>query len=320
LSRWFFPAYNPAGRFLIRLDEQGRPFGLKNIKVRQWSSAGDFNVNISLNKYGLRDRKDLAQSTPKDFFVVGNSFLFGWGVPEERRFSNLLEPLLGVEVYNIAFPGAGLNDLDLFINYAREKGANIKQLIIGVFMEWNIVLYSNQPLRGRFTMDQNTLKGPIDRAKIFLWNHSTLFNTLAFHYHSNPIIKKLGLATGNVHEKDSLIIKRTYSLPNIISTIERVKQITRGFEAIVLIIPSRSLWIGDNREVENRIHHDFVRLLQEQKFPVADPRPYFEHLGNPLNAYFKHDGHWNETGHRLVAQAIAGQIKQSWGQRTAPLP
>ncbi len=312
LARWFFPAYNPIGRFIVRLDEKGRPFGLKNFKVRQWSSAGDYNVSISLNKYGFRDRKDLTQASSKDYFVVGNSFPFGWGVPEEKRFSNLLEPLLGVGVYNISYPGAGLNDLDLFVNYAEKNGAKIKRLIICVFMEYNIVYYSRHWLTP-FTTGQDGPEGIPNRIRYFFWNHSTLFNVMAYMYHSNPLLIHFGLASNAGHEKESLTFKRTYSLPQIISTVQRVKEIARGYDATVLIIPSRFLWIGSNCEVENRIHREFLHRLQEEHFSVVDPRPYFEKIGNPLKAYFNHDGHWNKLGQRLAAQAIADQIKHPQG-------
>lgn len=305
LSRWYFPAYNPIGRFSIRLDEAGRPFGLKNFQGRQWSSTGDFNVSISLNQYGFRDQKDLAHSTSKDYFVVGNSFPFGWGVPEEKRFSNLLEPPLGVKVYNISIPGAGLNDLDLFVSYAEENGAHIKNLIICVFMEWNIAYYVSQQ-RSNFIASPT---GIIDHVRFFFWSHSTLFNVLAYFYHTNPLIKGLGLASNDPHERYTLTFERSYSLPAIISTVQRAKEIAQGFDTIFLIIPSRFLWISKNHEVEDRIHRDFISQMQKEHLTVVDPRRYFEQTGNPLDCHFKHDGHWDEKGHRLVAQAIADYLK-----------
>ncbi|MCX5892988.1 MAG: hypothetical protein NTW80_08475, partial [Deltaproteobacteria bacterium] len=146
--------------------------------------------------------------------------------------------------------------------------------------------------------------------RCFFRNRSTLFNVLSYIYHTNPLIKSIGLASYDQQEQYTLTFERHYSLPSIISTVQRAKEIAQGFDAIFLIIPSRFLWVPKNHEVEDRIHRDFISQMQKEHLSVVDPRPYFEKIGNPLDAFFKHDGHWNETGHRLVAQAIAEHIKQ----------
>jgi hypothetical protein len=147
--------------------------------------------------------------------------------------------------------------------------------------------------------------GILNYFHFFLWSHSALFNVLAYNYHA-----KLGFSHNDQHERDILTLQRSYSLRDITSTVHRAKEIAQRFDTIILVAPSRLLWIGKNRDVEDRIHRDFVRLLGEEHLFVIDLRPYFEQTGHPMNYYFKHDGHWNADGNRLVAEGIANYLRK----------
>ena len=78
---------------------------------------------------------------------------------------------------------------------------------------------------------------------------------------------------------------------------------------MVLIIPARGLWIGKNQEAEGRVHDRFVsEARMNNNIEVIDMRPVFEKTGNPMQFYFKHDGHWNVTGHQLAAKYLAEKM------------
>ncbi len=76
------------------------------------------------------------------------------------------------------------------------------------------------------------------------------------------------------------------------------------YNAVILIIPSRGLWQGDRRDVESRIHDDFVRMLRSRDLSVIDLRPRFELKASPLDYHFPLDGHWNPRGHELAARSL----------------
>ena len=107
-----FPQFNPAGRVVVFRNEDGVLLGKKNFSGRQWNSIGDFNVSIKFNNFGLRDKKDLSSSTEGDVFVVGDSFVFGYGVEEDKRFSNLLEQRIKLPIFNLGIQGTDFNDYD----------------------------------------------------------------------------------------------------------------------------------------------------------------------------------------------------------------
>jgi hypothetical protein len=87
--------------------------------------------------------------------------------------------------------------------------------------------------------------------------------------------------------------------------------VANDFKPIVLIIPSRSLWMGNNKEIEGAVHNEFVRMARNQGLDVIDLRPIFEASGDPLQYHFPNNGHWKIQGHSLAAEAITAHIKQT---------
>jgi len=128
LTSYFLPDYNPSGRFAYYTNDDGIVLGQKNFKGRLWDNSGEFNHEVKINKFGFSDEKDLSLSTAKDIFVVGDSFGFGYGVEENKRFSNILETMFGVKVYNICIPG-DFNDYYKFMEYALKNRATIKKSV-----------------------------------------------------------------------------------------------------------------------------------------------------------------------------------------------
>jgi hypothetical protein len=80
-----------------------------------------FTVEYAINALGFRDksRSNARGSRPHRTLLYGDSAVFGWGVPQADRFSDLLEQRIsGLEVWNHAVPGWGLDQEVLF--YERE--------------------------------------------------------------------------------------------------------------------------------------------------------------------------------------------------------
>ena len=86
---------------------------------------------------------------------------------------------------------------------------------------------------------------------------------------------------------------------------ERLARLVDNYDATVMVIPSRGLWAGDNQEVESLVHEALLSRLREMRIDVVDLRPVFEASGNPMQFHFDNDGHWNPTGHRMAAGALA---------------
>lgn len=71
-----------------------------------------FRAEYRINALGFRDRARVPAKPAgtRRILLYGDSQAFGWGIPEDQRFSNLLEArAAGVEIWNLAVPGYGLD-------------------------------------------------------------------------------------------------------------------------------------------------------------------------------------------------------------------
>ena len=126
MVRIMLPQYDPSGHVSFTISSDGTPISKEKGLLRQIKNTGDYNVSLQISPLGLRESKPLKTSTLNDYFVVGDSFSFGWGVDENNRFSNILDQLIsGVRVFNISIPtdfsgyGKLVSYAKMYVNKAR---------------------------------------------------------------------------------------------------------------------------------------------------------------------------------------------------------
>ena len=310
--RIFLPMYNPSGMLEFRRNTDGITLGIKNFSGHQWTNTGDYNVSVEINRCGFRDAKDLRNSKETDVFVVGDSFGFGHGVEEEKRYSNVLQGMMDKSVYNISINGADMDSYEDLIEYAKRNGATIKNIIIGVSMENDLRNYDipnignrthRAPLSGRWNKTDFTV------VKEWLAKHTALYHVFARICYVNENLKGAAVKAGLI---DELIDghyygnmpAKAYSEEVISSSTGRLCRLAGPFNETILIIPSRGLWVGKNRAAEQKIHEKFATSVKESGLNAIDLRPIFEESGDPMQYHFKHDGHWNEKGHLKAAEIL----------------
>lgn len=319
LVRLVLPKYHPAGQISFVL-EDGFPLGPRNFKGRLWRNTGDYDVSVHVNADGFRDRKNLRNSSAENLFVVGDSFSFGWGVEEEERYSERAAILFGRPVYNIAIP-TDFQGYGRLIGYAREKGAVIRSLIVGVCMENDLQDYRPQESA---PVAEGSIRPRVfgSDLKVFLTRNSALYGAVTSMVHQSSVLKGILSRVGWVTEGvDGMVLNRY--VPEIIEiSADRLVRLINesGAEnSLVLLIPSRGLWQGGNAENEQQVHQEFAAALAARGLDVVDMKPLFEEGGSPMDYHFKNDGHWNAAGHDLAARAIydfwAHQINGEGGEK-----
>lgn len=300
-ARLFFPAFDPSGQFRFGHDVAGGlMLGEPGTVARQRKNTGDYDVTVRINARGLRDDKDVAQAAAGDIAVVGDSFAWGWGVRTEERFSDQLQSLTGRRVYNIATP-TDLSGYDKLIDYARKLGGQFGTVVLAICMENDIREYGPSPGDADSGPSRESLRDWLERNSA-----GYLFFTTVTH--QTPWLKApavwLGLITPNLEG----IARNSYSEAAIDSSAAKVAELAKKDRLIAVIIPSRAIWTGDNRAIEDRVHKSFVAALGRAGIDVIDLRPLFEAGGQPLAYHFVNDGHWNSRGHRLAAEALARKL------------
>jgi hypothetical protein len=309
LIRRVLPQYDPSGSVAFFYEQESNvPLGPRNQRLRQFKNTGDYDVPVDFNKHGLREKKDVAQATAEDYFVVGDSFSFGWGVAEEERYSNMLQEKLATNVFNISVPGDFATYEEL-IKYAISQGGLVKRLIVGVCMENDLANYEKDTRTvARVSLSGFDLWEIRATVKSHLISYSALYTVVSTVIHHNSVLKQMAVDSGWLVENVAGISKNEFDQLIIKSSIEKLVGITRPYGATILIIPSRGLWVGDNVAIEKAVHEFFVTGLVREGLDVVDMRPVFEHTGNPLQFHFKNDGHWNSLGHRKAAEVLAAHI------------
>src|SRR5262245_45695918 len=314
--RIVFPRYDPSGHVRLERLSDGTPIGPRGAVLRQIKNTGDYDVEVRFNAWGLRDDKPLSQAGERAVFVVGDSFAFGWGVDARDRFSDRLQAILGRPVFNIAMGSGNLDDYGGLVRYAEANGAVVGNLVIAVTMENDIGVYhlagSTDPIPTAHTLRADVLlRSSIGRLKLRLAERSALYFAFTSAVHGTPWLRRVAVWLKLLTPNLDGVGEMGSSNEALTTSAQRLIQLARGREALVLIIPSRRLWVGDASERENarKVHTAFVDRLLASGIRVVDMRDRFEQGGSPLSYHFVNDGHWNKDGHRLAADALGSALQ-----------
>jgi hypothetical protein len=302
--RLLFPIYDPSGQVRFKAGADGRPaLGEPGTSVRQTKLAGDYDVAVTINAYGFRDRRDIATGTESDLYVVGDSFSFGWGVEAADRYSNQLEELTGTRTFNISIPG-NFDQYGKLLRHARDRGAEIRHIVVGICMENDLGFYDAAPAQPGPSGPAPAHGSYLRTIKEFLTQHSALYKLIASQVHRNPALRAAALKLGLIADIEKSVPGHSFDPSVISASVTRLWELIAPYNATLLIIPSRALWIGDGQQAAARSHDAFVKALAPLGAPIIDMRPVFEASGNPLQYHFKNDGHWTAEAHALAAREI----------------
>ncbi len=302
--RVLLPYYHPRAQLVFETRPSGVRTGPPGATRRLFNSKSDFDVAVTFNQLGLVDRKDLRTAKTNALYAIGDSYTMGWGLPEDERFSNLLEHRLGEPVYNVAIP-TDLRGYQQLAAYAEEHGPRISRLVLAICMENDLHDYrADQPPRA-------PRKPPslLVRTERWVRTHSALFLATTHNLQKIMFIRRSLERLGLVADGEQPLRLRTFDEPALRSCRDQVLPLAQGRELVVLLIPERSLWLRGEGDTGRTLHDRFAALLREAGLKVVDPLPRFDREGNPLQFYFKADPHWNARGHQIAAEELLAAMK-----------
>jgi len=299
LTRLALPAFDPSGGFDFVHPVGTLALGVPGTQARQTKNTGDFDVAVRINRHGLRDDNDIAAATPDDFVVVGDSVAWGWGVDARERFSEIVQDLTGRRTFNLSTP-TDIDGYAALLTYARSLGAKPGRVVVAVSMETDLRDYATAPSGEPARLD----------LKDWLSRHSAAYLLLTTVVHRTPWLKAAAVRSGLI-VPNLEGISRHEDVPEIVETsADRLQALAGRHRLLAVLIPSRALWVGDGRAVEDRVHRGFAAALAHRGIEVLDLRPMWEVGGQPLAYHFVNDGHWNAGGHRLAGEAIARRLAE----------
>lgn len=280
----------------------------------------EYDIQYKTNSKGLRDDEEHSyakDTSKKRIIVLGDSHTFGQGVAAENTFGKLLQKKTGAEVLNFGVPGYDAGQY--YIALKTEGMKYDPDIVIFDFYFLNdideINVGSNSGPKPIFSLENNSLvlsNVPEESAAEaaapktdYRVKNQTVYNLTKWLFD----LKTLSLTKTLVKEYLYGFLSRLglvktvddYSDKFAIfdSIIKKTKELLPGKIVVAMLIPSRNIRFN---LLERQMGEKMGLILKDNGIPFVDLTPTVV-AGKDL--YFPKDGHINENGHEMAAEAIA---------------
>jgi len=286
-----------------------------------------FEIEVNTNSQGFRGSREYSIEKPKGvkrILVLGDSFVFGWGVRDHETFCSKLEQQYkNWEAIDLGVAGFGIDQI--LMSY-RSIGQKFKPdvVVISIFPEdfWRATRtfsdsgyakpyfsltpsgdleLNNVPVPKPFELRYNQFPEIIQQNSL----EKLLIQSLVYRKLKLALIR-LGKNLGWV-DPDSTgewILGRAI-LNQLVREIQQ-----NNAKPILLVIPPHRWFLRKNYE---SIHKSILRLAKREGFELIDATEPFREAINRSSLedyYIKDDWHWTEKGHELVSKLITERIKK----------
>ena len=128
----------------------------------------------------------------------------------------------------------------------------------------------------------------LEEAKYWLTHNSATYRMFTAAVQQNLWLRDLAVRANLLIPNIHGMTKNTYSQATIERSANRVAgEIAHRYKhSAILIVPSRGLWVGNNRFVEARVHREFIAALVARHLNVIDMRKTFEQRRRPTRKSF----------------------------------
>lgn len=337
--RAFWPQHRPGAIWAMTRDGLAiHPPGAEAYLLRQ-------DRVIHTNAFGMRDRPHSVEKPPGVFRIVllGDSFMEAFQVDFEDALASLLEEQLArgtdreIEVINAAVSGWGT---DQQLTWLKRYGLRFEPDLVLVAMTLHNDVLDNLRQTFHHLEDGELVERPRIETPWLSYHWSRLkarctallhLCALAYHATRQP---QVGEA---VRELDSHVVGllRKRSPPRIVhgwdltrALLDETRQVARqsGARTAVFLIPL-AIQLSEARLGRFLQDHGLAPEAVALERPQAQVRAWGERVGVPvidlLPAFRRRvahgagpfyllpgDGHWNEAGHALAAEAVARELAE----------
>jgi lysophospholipase L1-like esterase len=263
---------------------------------------------VTTNAWGLRNREVATEPSVLRVLVLGDSYAFGWGVPEEdglaRRLEDLLAdalPALRIEVVNAALPGYSVYQQVRMLDFIRARvpvhavvatislandpmdELRIRRFAPDRLLEYRAEPYAPGSLLARLFAASRVLSLLDHRTRLLQMNLANLRGRA-----TDLTVDSLRELAGSCHRD---------GLPLIWLVVPRAQEVRgeRGIES----------WLGRATERQRR---RFLDLAAELEVPILDLQPLLADPALEGRVFLKDGVHWTALGHAVVAGALAPRV------------
>jgi len=269
------------------------------------------------NNYGFFSNFNYEKNF-EGIFVVGDSYVEAVQVAFEDTFHQVLSKKINKKIYNIAISGAPLSQYEAYVSQICREFKPQKIIISIVENDFIESLYENRARAGFFHYHKNgkllpTYYNVSSFRKIA--NKSSLIKYLYFHLHINS---KLVYIMKYFFDKTNYGLHVSGSLESKISSanifLRNMKNYCLDPENIVFVIDANRIHDSNNIYSNKPLQIDILKYFESQARKngynvVSLHYSMQEHYKrNGLKFEFLNDGHWNEFGHKIVADTVLSSI------------
>lgn len=278
-------------------------------------------IIVHTNSKGMRGQKEYTQKKPyrvTRLMLLGDSFVFGFGVPDEETFGALLEASrYKIEAPNLGVPAYGIAQIYLsYSEIARDYESDYVFICIfpdGFFRSTMAfadsghanpyfslssedgLLLQNVPVPESYTLKTNQFPNLIEYSSA----EKLLRKSLLYRLVKKQLIR-LGKNTGWLDPDQTVdwIVGKAL-LRKFIGDVRRDSRTP----VIMTVPPDR--WVKDNNS--RKLHKSLLRFAKKENVDLIDLVPIFREAvaKEGLTTYYiEHDWHWTLKGHQLVADTI----------------
>lgn len=306
--------------------------GIANKLTVMCNESGEW-ITYRSDEHGFNNPEGIWQSRDISIAAVGDSFAFGACVPSDKNFVSLIRRSYRATL-NLGINGAGplveIAALKEFLPYFRPK------VTLWFYLELNDQSDLNQErrsgllkryLKDNFNQGLITRQTEIDQVlteyvdtKIKLAAVNTVQSFLKYTLNIiklSALRTKLGLVYGTskveaAFESDELQIRL---FREILQNAHAFVSTWNGTLYFVYL-PAWQRYIGSQPAVSDN-RDSILALVRGLNIPVIDIHQAFQAQGDPLRLFpFRKRGHYNEEGHRLVAQTVLRYLSQHSSARS----
>jgi len=341
--RIFYPQNLNFTRLSIDKVYEHKP-GVRTILQRQ-----EFSTHVTINSEGWRDRVYSIEKpkNTKRIAIVGDSFVFGFGVEENETFVKILERKLN-EKYEKNFE---VMDFGESAYGTEQEYFVIKDAVLKYSPDLIILAFSPNDLKENtkfnlFDVKNNSLvRNPLKeisaslKARNFISWHSHLYSLFYFSVIDNSDLRnfliKIHLLNAPFKEPstdfDSLVYQNSnnsdfkYSVNKTLLLLDEISKMAESKKATIalFIIPAKEQVDGSKMQKYMQLHkldssrlnitltQDILKESFKKDIIVMDPLPKFVKSNKDNAYYYNIDVHWNKKGHEFAADILYEKLINS---------
>lgn len=292
-----------------------------------------FDVMLYSNSYGALDKEHPRQSPQKRVVVLGDSFVEGYGVAYENRFSTLLSDTTGFPHLNFGTSG-NFGPTQYYLLY-KHLASDFDHGEVLIFflpsndfqddypdpVRYNPYWEGNYPdYTLRYSMEDineskwsadniNTQHGIGSYVRNFSYSANVIdyiSSWLAFVRRAQDVTQ--GELKGRIRYQnftEEEILRVRYSL-------EQIKAIAGERPVRVVMIPSLQDFVAVKENGQNPLAERMQKMAGEVGFRFFDLLPAFneEHADRLGSLFHTCDGHWSPYGHQVVTDLLYKEFYQ----------